>query len=84
MKCLKKLFVKDRITSKQCSLLVEEAMREAAIIDYRLDPLLVDNCITEIESLCADEPNDQKENCLRLKFQNRIISRGSKCFEVSF
>jgi golgi apparatus protein 1 len=83
MSCLKKLFVKDRITSKQCSLLVEETMREAALIDYRLDPLLVDNCITEIESLCADEPNDKKENCLRLKFQNRLIPRDSSCFEVS-
>ena len=71
MKCLKKLFVKNRIKSKQCSLLVEESMREAASIDYRLDPLLVDNCIVEIETLCGDEPNDKKENCLRFIFQNR-------------
>ena len=84
MKCLKGLFVRNRITSKQCSLLVEESMREAAIIDFRLDPSLVDNCIVEIESMCGEEPNDKKENCLRLKFQNRMISRNSKCFEVNF
>ena len=83
LKCLKGLFVKDRL-SKQCSLQVEEVMREAAVIDYRLDPLLVDKCIVELQEFCADEPNDMKENCLRLKFQNRKISKDSGCFEVNY
>jgi hypothetical protein len=60
MKCLKSLFVKDRLASKQCALLVEEQMRESALVDYRLDPLLVENCIKELESLCSDESNDKK------------------------
>lgn len=83
MKCLKLLFVKDRLSSKQCALLVEESMRESALIDYRLDPLLVESCIKELESLCADDSNDKKENCLRLKFQQKIIDKYSnaRCFE---
>jgi Golgi apparatus protein 1 len=83
MKCLKSLFVKDRLASKQCALLVEEQMRESALVDYRLDPLLVENCIKELESLCSDESNDKKENCLRLKFQQKLIDKYShpRCFE---
>ncbi len=55
-------------------------MQEAANIDYRLDPILSEACLIQIESLCADEPNDRKENCLRLKFQHQKIDRGTRCY----
>lgn len=80
LKCLKKAFVKNQL-SKQCEVEVEEVMREAANVDFQLDPLLAEACITELETLCANEANDKKEQCLRLKFQNRKISQDSKCYE---
>jgi hypothetical protein len=57
-------------------------MREAANVDVRLDPLVVENCLVEMEKHCANDPNDKKENCLRLAFQKRKIEQNSKCFEV--
>ena len=83
LKCLKEQFVKNQL-SKQCEIEVEEVMREAANIDYRLDPLLADACLTELQQFCADEANDKKENCLRLKFQKRLITPDSKCYSVSY
>ena len=82
--CLKKRFVNDKL-SKQCSAEVEQVMREAANVDYRLDPLLADACLSEIERFCADESNDKKEDCLRLSFQKGRIdpNQSPRCFEVS-
>ena len=81
IKCLKKNFVKNTL-SAQCRIEVDQIMREAANVDYRLDPLLADACINEIEALCADSANDKKEDCLRLAFHKRKITRSSSCFEV--
>ena len=81
LKCLKAQFVTNKL-GKKCEIEVEQVMREAANVDYRLDPSIVDNCLNEIESLCSEEPNDKKENCLRLSFQKRKIDRSSTCFEV--
>lgn len=83
IKCLKGLFVANRL-SKQCEVEIDQVMREAALVDYRLDPLLVDGCLTEISELCGTEPNDKKEDCLRLQFQRGHIAKGSKCFEVTY
>jgi hypothetical protein len=83
IKCLKYLFVENRL-SKRCEVEVDQVMREAANVDYRLDPLLVNGCLREINSLCLSAPNDKKEDCLRLSFQRGDIQRGSKCFEVIF
>lgn len=80
IKCLKRQFIKDNL-SQVCSLQIEEIMREAANIDYRLDPLLVEGCLTEIESFCSGSSNDKKEDCLRLAFQRGSIQRGTTCFE---
>lgn len=80
LKCLKNAFTKNRL-SKQCEVEVEEVMREAANVDFRLDPMLAEACLTELEQLCASEPNDKKEQCLRLKFQNKKISKESTCYE---
>ena len=46
-----------------------------------MDPLLAEGCIHELENLCGSESNDKKEQCLRLKFQNREIKRNSKCYD---
>jgi len=80
LQCLKKSFVTNKL-SKQCEIEVEEVMREAANVDFRLDPLLAEGCIHELETLCSTESNDKKEQCLRLKFQNREIDRNSKCYD---
>ena len=80
LKCLKNSFVKNKL-SKQCEVEVEEVMREAANVDFRLDPMLAEACLDELESLCSNEPNDKKEQCLRLKFQNRKIGQDSKCYD---
>ena len=82
LKCLKQKFVANKL-SKQCEIEVEEVMREAANVDYRLDPLLADACLNELEQYCNDEANDKKENCLRLQFQKRLIPPKSKCYDVS-
>jgi Golgi apparatus protein 1 len=82
VKCLKKNFVKNTL-SGQCRVEIDQIMREAATVDYRLDPLLADACINEIEQLCSDKPNDKKEDCLRLAFHKSRISKSSLCFEVS-
>lgn len=82
LKCLKSMFVANRL-SKKCELEIDQVMREAARVDYRLDPLLADGCLHEIEELCSSEPNDKKEDCLRLEFQRGNIPRSSKCFEVT-
>ena len=81
LKCLRGFFVKNAL-SKRCEVEVEQIMREAANVDVRLDPLVVENCVLEMEKLCSNESNDKKENCLRLSFQKRLISKESKCFEV--
>ena len=80
IKCLKRQFTKDTL-SQVCTSQVEEIMREAATIDYRLDPLLVEGCLDEIELYCSKASNDKKEDCLRLAFQNGNIRRGTSCFE---
>jgi hypothetical protein len=81
IKCLKSNLVNNKL-SKLCEIEVSEVMREAANVDYRLDPMLADSCLTELETLCSDEPNDKKENCLRLKFQHMKISKESSCYDV--
>ncbi|CAF0970601.1 unnamed protein product [Brachionus calyciflorus] len=78
--CLKKVFVKDGL-SQVCSMEIEQIMREAANIDYRLDPLLAKECLNEIEIHCSSAPNDKKEDCLRLSFQKGKIERGNGCFD---
>lgn len=80
-RCLKELYVENRL-SNRCEVEVEQVMREAASIDYRLDPLLADACLKEIRMLCSTESNDKKEDCLRLAFQHGKINREAKCFEV--
>lgn len=55
-------------------------MREAANVDYRLDPSLAENCLVELEVFCKNEPEDSKENCLRLAFQHMRIEKNSRCF----
>jgi hypothetical protein len=81
LKCLKNLFLKNSL-SIQCRLEIDEIMREAANVDYRLDPLLTEACLTELQQFCSDVPNDKKEDCLRLAFHKQKIIRGSKCFDV--
>lgn len=55
-------------------------MREAANVDYRLDPSLSENCLVELEVFCKNEPEDSKENCLRLAFQHMRIEKNTRCF----
>jgi Golgi apparatus protein 1 len=83
LKCLKSMFVNDRL-SKKCVIEIDQVMREAARVDYRLDPLLVDACLKQIEELCSSESNEKKEDCLRLEFQRGNIQRESKCFGVRY
>lgn len=80
IKCLKRQFTQDKL-SQVCGLKIEEIMREAANIDYRLDPLLVEGCLNEIELHCSGASNDKKEDCLRLAFQRGNIHRNTDCFE---
>lgn len=80
LKCLKGMFVANRL-SKKCEVEVNQVMREAAFVDYRLDPMLADACTKEVMDLCPTEPNDKKEDCLRLAFQRGNIQKGS-CFDV--
>lgn len=56
-------------------------MREAANVDFRLDPLLAESCIDELELLCKKESNENKENCLRLKFQQMRIPKDTQCYD---
>ena len=55
-------------------------MREAASVDYRLDPSLAENCLVELELLCQTEAEDNKENCLRLMFQQGKVNKESRCY----
>ncbi len=55
-------------------------MQEAANVDYRLDPILTEACLLQLESLCSNEANDNKENCLRLKFQHQLIDKDTRCY----
>jgi golgi apparatus protein 1 len=81
LKCLKKEYVNNEL-SKQCQSEVEQIMREAAAIDIKMDPLLYDACIHEINELCQNEDDQKKENCLKVMFQRKQIKRDSKCYEV--
>lgn len=81
LKCLKALFVENRL-SKKCEVEVNQIMREAAFVDYRLDPMLAEACTKEVGILCFNEPNDKKEDCLRLAFQRGQIPKESRCFDV--
>lgn len=82
LRCLKVMYTKNEL-SQQCESEVEQVMREAANIDYRLDPLLAEGCISELEEHCFDASNDKKEDCLRLSLQKGKIARGTQCFEVN-
>jgi Golgi apparatus protein 1 len=81
--CLKSKFV-ENVLSRDCGLEIEQIMREAANIDYRLDPLLTEACFSEIHDLCAEETENKKEDCLRLQFQQKKIQPSSNCYKVSF
>ena len=78
--CLKKIYVKNKL-AKECAIELEQVMREAANVDYRLDPLLTESCLYEIAQLCSDEPNDKKEDCLRLAFQHDKIEKKTPCYQ---
>lgn len=82
IKCLKNKFVENSL-SRDCSLEIEQIMREAANVDYRLDPLLTEACLTQIHTLCENDADDKKEDCLRLAFQQRKIDPKSeaKCYQ---
>jgi hypothetical protein len=81
IKCLKNQFVNNKLT-RDCGLEIEQIMREAANIDYRLDPILTEACLNEIHEMCSQDADDKKEDCLRLKFQQKKISINSKCHGV--
>jgi hypothetical protein len=81
IKCLKNQFVNNKLT-RDCGLEIEQIMREAANIDYRLDPILTEACLNEIHEMCSEDADDKKEDCLRIKFQQRKISINSKCHGV--
>ena len=83
IKCLKNAFVKSELT-RDCSLEIEQIMREAANIDYRLDPILTEACFNEVQQFCSDVAEDKKEDCLRLNFQQKKISPDARCYSVSY
>ena len=83
IKCLKSQFVNNKLT-RDCGLEIEQIMREAANIDYRLDPILTEACFKEIHGMCSEDADDKKEDCLRLKFQQKKIDPNEKCFGVTF
>lgn len=80
LKCLKTNFVRNQL-SNACSIEIGEIMREAATVDFRLDPMLAEGCMLELEALCSEEPNDSKEQCLRLKFQQMSIPKETRCYK---
>ena len=80
IKCLKAKFVKNSL-SRDCGLEIEQIMREAANIDYRLDPMLTEACFNEIHEMCSEEADDKKEDCLRVQFQQKRI-KNEKCLIV--
>jgi hypothetical protein len=47
-----------------------------------LDPMLTKACLNEINEMCSQDIDDKKEDCLRLKFQQKKISINSKCHGV--
>ena len=62
-------------------------MKEAANIDYRLDPIVTEACLHErnvwlIQKDADDTKKKQKKtgDCLRLKFKQRKINTNSKCY----
>ncbi len=82
VKCLKQAFVKRKL-AKNCELEIETVMREAATVDNRLDPLLTEACAKEIQQLCSNQADNEKEDCLRIAFQKGSISKLSECAAVS-
>jgi Golgi apparatus protein 1 len=81
LKCLKKSFVRNKL-SKQCQVEIDQVIREAANVDYRLDPMVAENCMPELENFCSEKESHEKENCLRLAFHKQKIKEDSKCYDV--
>lgn len=70
--CLKEQLPARKLSTSCRSRVV--ALARTAALNYKMDPILMDKCKTDMKVLCPDETEHHMEECLKLAFQQDRLS----------